>query len=67
MAPVVHGNGRIWVHDLAQRETRLVAEGIHFSDGLLGPHGWVYLAPFSRSHRGVVRMAHPLAPAKGSR
>ena len=190
-----HGNGRIWVHDLAQRETRLVAEGIHFPDGLLvdlhpgqpreasiltsqttgfrllrlfvsgpragsqqvvqdgmggmcdgmdrdaqgniwcgmytdrsvlltwlhgnpwakqvllrlplnwipqprktgvlvlspdasqalysawyqgdqlthtasalpGPDGWVYLAPFSRSHRGVVRMAHPLAPAKGSR
>ena len=29
------GNGRIWLHDLASRETRLVAEGIHFPDGVL--------------------------------
>lgn len=29
------GNGFIWQHDLAKGETRLVAQGIHFPDGLL--------------------------------
>lgn len=30
-----HGNGYIWQHDLSSGETRLVAEGIHFPDGIL--------------------------------
>lgn len=29
------GNGFIWMHDLALGETRLVAQGIHFPDGIL--------------------------------
>jgi len=29
------GNGYVWQHDLAQGETRLVAQGIHFPDGIL--------------------------------
>lgn len=30
-----HGNGRIWMHDLDKGETRLVAEGWFFLDGIL--------------------------------
>lgn len=30
-----HGNGRIWQHDLATGETRLVAAGYFFPDGIL--------------------------------
>lgn len=30
-----HGNGRVWMHDLATAETRLVAEGYFFPDGIL--------------------------------
>ncbi len=29
------GNGRIWMHDLSNGETRLVVEGFHFPDGIL--------------------------------
>lgn len=31
----MRGNGFIWMHDLSNGETRLVAQGIHFPDGLL--------------------------------
>jgi sugar lactone lactonase YvrE len=34
-AVAFRGNGRIWMHDLAVGETRLVAQGLHFPDGLL--------------------------------
>lgn len=34
-AMALHGNGRIWLHDLKAGETRLVSEGLHFPDGLL--------------------------------
>lgn len=34
-ALALQGNGRIWMHDLGSGRTRLVAEGIHFPDGLL--------------------------------
>ena len=30
-----NGNGRVWRHDLTTGETRLVAEGFHFPDGIL--------------------------------
>jgi len=30
-----NGNGRIWMHDLSNGETRLVAEGFFFLDGIL--------------------------------
>jgi len=31
----MRGNGFVWMHDLAKNDTRLVAQGIHFPDGLL--------------------------------
>lgn len=30
-----NGNGRVWRHDLNSGETRLIAEGFHFVDGIL--------------------------------
>jgi sugar lactone lactonase YvrE len=29
------GNGYVWLHDLSSAQTRLVAQGIHFPDGIL--------------------------------